>query len=312
MSIIYIVMNKNYKIVEKIGNGSYAKIYKVKIDSEYYALRKQKFIKSDIKNFTKIIKNDKDILDNTDKVLYKIIYFNKFINKINDNHFDKLYNYKISKDNFKQIISQTFLDELHPGIKDWIKNKLIKSNYCFETITDLKDDTLASMYKNKRWNNNNEKYSMVIQIIYALYLMHSNNFYHTDLHWKNIMYKKTNIKSIKILNFNVPTFGYIWTIIDYELIQSPLFKYLDSERRRLFIYRNLAYEDFMMFFFNSFCYDDTFILERITNNIKLSDKEIKKYFLELKYYEDAKIFFEYAANNDHIKIIKYFNSKIIK
>lgn len=142
--------------------------------------------------------------------------------------------------------------------------------------------------------------------------MHSNNFYHTDVQWKNIMYKKTNIKSIKILNFNVPTFGYIWSIIDYGDIESPLFKYQDKKRRQYFIFRNLIYEDFMQFFHDTFVGEDPIIQEKIIKNIKLSDKEIKKYFGELKYYEDAKIFCEYAANNDHIKIIKYFYSKITK
>ena len=238
--------------------------------SEYYVLKKLNIPKSECNNFYKIIKN-------TNKKLYKIIYFNKFINKINDSHFDKLYSYKILKDNFKY-------------------------NYYLKIITDLKDDTLYSMCKNKKWNNKNEFYSMVIQIIYALYLMHSYDFYHADLHWNNIMYSKTNIKSIKILNFNVPTYGYIWTIINYSDIESHRFKYNDKDRKFLFIFRNLAYEDLMSFYHDAICSNNFNICKKIIKNIKLSYIEIKKYFGSIKYYKDAENFYEYAVNNDHIKI----------
>ena len=75
--------------------------------------------------------------------------------------------------------------------------KNAKHFFLAETITDLKDGTLLSIY-NKL--SSNEIYSI---IIHALYLMHSNGFYYTDLHGGNIMYNK----SIKILNINLPTFG---------------------------------------------------------------------------------------------------------
>ena len=155
-------------------------IFKIKIDSEYYVLKKERFIKAELKS-------DKDILDNTDK---DFIYFNKFINKINNTHFDKLYSYKIVKDNSKYILKPGCIEHVKI-ILEYLKGKY-KSNYSFETITDFKDGTLESAFKNKLFDN-----------IHKLYLMHSNDFYHTDLWWINIMYKKTNIKSIKILNFNV-------------------------------------------------------------------------------------------------------------
>jgi len=300
--------NKEYTIVEKLGNGGCGTIYKIKIDSEYYALKKEKYIKSDIINFEKIIKNDKNILANTDKSFYRMIYFNKFINKINDIHFDKLYSYKISKANFKQIVNP---QNYHmKTIINYYQGKY-KSKYCLETIIDLKDNTLKSMFENKQWNNDDEIYSMIIQIMYALYLMHSNDFYHTDLHWGNIMYKKTNIKSIKILKLNIPTFGYIWSIIDYGDIESPLFENAFSIKRKLFIYRNLAYEDILNFIYNSIFKDKhQDVLQKMINNIKLSNIDIKRCFGELKYYKDAIKFIEYAANNDHIKIIKYYYSKL--
>ena len=153
---------------------------------------------------------------------------------------------------------------------------------------------------------------MIIQITYALYLMHSNDFYYTDLHWENIMYKKTNIKSIKILNFNVSTFGYIWSIIDYSDIQSRRFKYRNAGViYNFFGCRNLANEDIIRLIFELYSANDIIrdIIIKIIKNIKLSNIEIK----EIKEnYQDIKKFCKYAATADHMKIIKYFHSKINK
>ena len=171
------------------------------------------------------------------------------------------------------------------------------------SITDLKDGTLLSIYNKLSLN---EIYSMIIQIIYALYLMHSNDFYHTDLHGGNIMYNKTNNKSIKILNFNLPTFGYIWIIIDYGLIESPRFKYSHRNRLKKFIYRNHSYEDIIGFLCEGIFNWDP-IIGKIVSNIKLSNKEIKIHFTKLN-YEDTKKYCKYA--NNPIKIIKYFYSKL--
>jgi hypothetical protein len=48
----------------------------------------------------------------------------------------------------------------------------------------------------------------------------SNGYYHTDIHSKNVAYKKTNKEYIKIFDNNVPTYGYIWSFIDYGEILS--------------------------------------------------------------------------------------------
>jgi len=123
--------------------------------------------------------------------------------------------------------------------------------------------------------------------------------------WKILCIKK------QILNFNIPTFGYIWSIIDYGDIQSRRFKYSIYNRLKLFVYRNLAYEDIIQFihFFMFYYY---IILEKIIRNIKLSESEIKKKFTDFISYEDMKKMCKYAAATDHKKIIKYFYSKITK
>jgi hypothetical protein len=100
-------------------------------------------------------------------------------------------------------------------------NKLIDSEYCFDMLVELKDgDLLDILYK----MTPNQLYYMIIQCLYGLYLMSQNGFYHFDINTKNFLYQKTNKKSIKIFNLNIPTFGFIWSIIDFGKVLNINFK----------------------------------------------------------------------------------------
>lgn len=133
----------NYKIINTLGSGANATTFTIKIGSKYYALRKEKIldneatlIEENIKNNNLLIVNDKD------KGLYRQIYFNKFINKINKNHFTIIYKYYIDKCKFIQPLSDYVKNNSHRLDK---YNELQKSNYCYELITDLKDGELWSI-----------------------------------------------------------------------------------------------------------------------------------------------------------------------
>jgi hypothetical protein len=89
-------------------------------------------------------------------------------------------------------------------------------------------------------------YSFIIQIVYALNLMHTNGFFHRDIHGKNICYKKTSIKTINIFNMKIPTFGYLFSIIDYKSVISNKFN-LSEDEVKLITYRDLAREDLIKF-----------------------------------------------------------------
>ena len=61
-------------------------------------------------------------------------------------------------------------------------------------------------------------------MIYTFSILIDNNYIHRDAHPKNIMYKKTAKKTMKINNMIIPTFGYHWYLIDYGLIFHSKFK----------------------------------------------------------------------------------------
>jgi len=74
---------------------------------------------------------------------------------------------------------------------------------------------------------------MIIQLIYAVHIMKSKGFMHNDLHPGNIMATKTSTKTIDILGHKIPTYGYIFSIIDYGLVLSNKFKLTNKEKREM-------------------------------------------------------------------------------
>jgi tRNA A-37 threonylcarbamoyl transferase component Bud32 len=126
-----------------------------------------------------------------------------------DNHFLKIKEFRVVKEcTFKQHRNRA-IDKY--GLADRYE-ELAKSKYCIEIITDLKEGSLVTIYESL---SKNQIISMIIQLTYAIYLMHQKKIWHGDIHPGNICYNKTDKKFIKVFNENVPTYGYIFSLIDY-------------------------------------------------------------------------------------------------
>jgi len=320
------LLNEKYKLEKIISYGSNAVMYKVKIKGKYYALRRQKISDSDaliIKGFEK--KNLEDLISYS---FILNIYINQILNNFNSSHFLKLYDYKLSKTNFKYPIDDFILKnkafiEKTPQILDKFKEQ-DKMRYSVDTLTDLKDGDLDEIINTL---NKKQIYSLFIQIFYALNILHSNNILHNDPNIKNICYIKTNIKNIKIFNLLVPTYGYIYSLIDYE---SSIFISMNSNIKIWdFLLKNNNQSDFLRLLINILTFDKEtklednnydyehimFLLSMIKNNPN-DDKPIKnnKYFYLLNQgrltYTDIKYFIKYS--NNYVKLIKYFYNLISK
>ena len=299
-------MFKKYKIESVISNGSNAIVYKIKINNKYYALRKEKIYKQDALIHKDNFKYNK-ILDNTHLSIYRIIYFNEFINKINNIHFTIIYNYSIEKCSFHQPLTNTVKNDL---IRLKKYNELIKSKYCFNLITDLKDGSLKEILYQL---SSNQIYSMILQILYALHLMHSNSFIHTDIHNTNILYKKTKLKKIKIFNnIIIPTFGYLYSLIDYEAVFSIKYNLSEDAIKNMAMI-NTKYENYMSFLckvIHGECITIIKIINKILYKEDISTDDISNFLYTALSYEATKY---YCLNiNEPMKIIKYFYKLIYK
>jgi hypothetical protein len=294
-------MDTKYKIIDVMNNNCTTPIFKINIGNKYYALTRYKLQKSEILEYKDIFRNNK-ILENTDSnhILNRIIYFNQFMNTINKNHFPKLYKYKINK----CIFTQQLKDKLTKY------NELIISKYCLDVITDLQDGTLYSILYSL---SAKQIYSAIIQCVYILHLIHSNGFYHRDVHGSGFLYKKTKLKTIKIFGLAIPTFGYIYSIIDYQNIISTKFQ-LNYDETFEMSSRDYKYEDNMNFLNYSILHGSVEainIVNKIINkdNTLFNDKGYSNFYERKLNYVETANYCLYAS--DSHKLINYFY-KLIK
>jgi hypothetical protein len=260
---------EDIKIISTLGKGMYGTTYLVKKNNKKYALKRQKILRI-------------YITKNTKYSMWREFYFFNYISKLDN--FDKKF--------FMKLIDYKFYSNCDFNNNFESNNKLLlklnRSNHCLDQLVELKDGVLKDIiYK----LNNKQKISMIIQCIYAMYLMHKSGYYHCDLHTKNIAYKKTKNKYITINNNKIKTYGYQYSFIDYGLIINKRFLLNRKEKKKLEIYQKFN-KDMNIFL--------SFSIFNIREIIKIKDNKIKQNFIN--YFKN-----NYISLYDRIKSIILFN-----
>jgi serine/threonine protein kinase len=194
----------NYKIIKELGYGMFATVYKIQIPNkkEKYALKIQHIKKE-------------DMMPNTKSQIWREINFStSFANKY-PLQFVELLEYDfISNCELKQKYPFD-TTEFSPHYQKLFK-ELNSSPYCVRKVYKLVD---GDLYKLNGLLKIKQMYSMIIQLTYAIKLLHSNNYTHSDIHMGNIGWIRTSKnKFILISNLKIPTFGYIYKLIDYGMV----------------------------------------------------------------------------------------------
>lgn len=253
-------MLNNYKIIKELGFGFSGTTYLVEKNNKQYALKIQHIFKDDIKY-------------NIKSPVWREIEFSKTFAKKYPNQFLQLHNYFfISNCKYKQ----KYPLELNPKFINYVE-KRNSSPFCSIKIYSLIDNTLDKL--NLKLN---EYYSILIQTIYAVYLLNKNGYIHADIHQGNIGIKKTDKKYIKIFGKSIPTFGNQVQIIDYETIQHKKYKINNNEfyekvlkNELLWAMMNLSFD--LRDFYSKMPknYDSKKLLNKFINSDE--DKLLKKY-----------------------------------
>ena len=208
-----------YKVIKKLGAGVYGTTYLIDKDGEKYALKIQRIDKSEIK-------------ENLKSKLWREIEFGKFTNKHPDS-FCKLYAYEID-DNCDHVQEEPTVELDKDLLDDWHKTQ--KSKYCLKLMYEyIKGKPLADIFDSL---SQQQVYSLVTQVTYAIMLLKKNGYMHNDLHFGNIMAIKVPKKTtIKLGKKEVKTHGYIFKVIDYGQVINPSFKLSKSEK---LIFKNIS------------------------------------------------------------------------
>jgi len=217
-----------------LGYGMYGTVYQIVYRGKKCAMKIEHILESDIKK-------------NIHSPVWREIDFAKKLGNKYPDFFLKLHNYEIIEScSHKQKFSYNitlFSPEKRKKIID-----TNKSPYCIKKVYSLVDYSLDKIIHKLSIK---QLYSMLIQVSYAVYLLHKYKYTHGDLHAGNIGVSRTKQKFIKIGEKKVPTFGFKYKIIDYGTILHRRYK-LDGEEKKNYEYylkneyrviRNLIFED---------------------------------------------------------------------
>lgn len=189
------------KIIKTLGYGMIGTVYKAEYKKNFYALKIEHVLETDIKYNPK------------SAVWREINFCMNFASKYPD-QFTRLYKYDFI-DNCTHKQKYSFPIDTFPLRiqEDLIKRK--NSNWCICKVFELVDSSLGSVI-NKL--DSKQIYSMIIQLCWIIKLLESNGYIHGDIHSGNIGVVKTKSKYINIWNQQIPTNGYIFKLIDYGLV----------------------------------------------------------------------------------------------
>jgi serine/threonine protein kinase len=205
----------NYSIIQEFGYGMFATVYKIQTpNKKKYALKIQHIKKSDIKP------NPKSSI--WEEINFSINFANKY-----PTQFVKLYEYDfINGCKYKQKYSFD-ISQFPPSLQKKFA-QLSSSSYCVRIVYDLID---GNLYELEGKLTVKQIYSMIIQLTYTIQLLHSANYVHGDIHNRNIGWIKTGkTTKIKLGKLNIPTYGYIFKLIDYGMVSNGLNKMTKKEK----------------------------------------------------------------------------------
>lgn len=263
----------NINIIKELGHGMVGTVYLISRKNKKYALKIEHVLEKDLKN------------NNKSSVWREINFCEKFANKY-PNQFIQLKSYDFL-DNCKHKQHYDF------SIKkaDKILAELQKSHYCSRKIFTLVDNTL---YNIKHTLNKQQWYSMIIQVAYIGYLMHSHHYVHGDLHTSNIGIVKTDKKYMRIFGHNIQTYGLICKAIDYGFVMNKNDISNNKERKKY----NLLVKDEI----NKLKYDlvETKLWDYIDKN-KIKTTNFELLLKQIETTEEIKNIKKITSNeNEHI------------
>ena len=202
-------MNKiNYKIIKEFRKSFIGNVFLIEYDNEKYILKKAPVSNKSTKNYQDELIKEMDVLN--------------FIS-----------NLSVNNRKFFMTLKEFYFDKCNFSYQDWDSNKNaivqkeIKNTNCINLILNYKGKTLLSLLEKRL--SKSEKYSMVIQIIYAIDILKKNKYLHNDVHVENITYQKSSDK-IKIGQKEFD-FKYQFSLIDFGFSKHSKFgkEYLTKE-----------------------------------------------------------------------------------
>jgi len=265
-------------------------------------LNKKKYIVK-IEHVTK-----EDTLNKNSQKQKEIEFSLKFGNKHKE-HFMELIHYY-----FQEDCNLELRWDLNNPPKPWTKKLINEYKSCIDEHIGLyKIYTKMDIILNNVLNTltQSQLYSMLLQVSYAMNLLHKNNYIHGDLHSGNVGAIKTLKRAtIKLGSVTIPTFGYHWKLIDFGMTLHKNNIKTKNDKERFNLEMDNIYDEGLFYNLTThidhkgdYTYDELIKILKKTEEYKIIEKIHSKnktiiYGLYQTLYPD--------------KIIELFGGKIIK
>lgn len=208
---------ENIKIIKKLNAGMLGTTYLCKYKEKTYAMKIQHILEKDQnKDYNNEMWREMDLYKYIDNMPKKEQLF-----------FTKLYGYEIFNNcTHKQI--RPFEVDFNDTKNEFAQKlkKLDESDWCVKYLLEYKGKlTLGKFLSKYSYKLKLEQiYSILLQIINIIMLLHKGGYSHNDLHTDNIMICKTNKKYFIMNDKKIKYHGYQLSAIDYGEILHKKFK----------------------------------------------------------------------------------------
>jgi len=270
------------EIIKELGYGMFGTVYKIKYNSNYYAMKIEHILESDkIKSLSSPIWKE---IDFAKKILNR--YPDQFI-KLHKYEFiencDHVQKYSVDPKEFSKY-NQNKLKELS------------KSKLCIRKIYDLIDGNITDIIDSL---TTNQLYSMIAQLALIIKILQDNKYMHGDIHRGNLGYIKTNKEYVKYKNIKIPTYGYIFKAIDYGSIIHPKYKNTKAQKE---LYKKSFGIEYITIFETLLINKTDFFDFAYDNNINLAYPKDKQKIVKSELKD---IISEYSKNPDLIFLLAH-------
>jgi serine/threonine protein kinase len=263
----------NYEIVKKLGNGMFGMVYLVKKGNKQYAMKISHILEGDLKKSP------------YNPIWREIKFATTFCNKYPQFFLPMIEYDFIDNCKFKQKYTMS-LDVMDKKDREFFE-KIANSPYCSRFIYPLIDGTLREFVPKL---SHKQLYSILLQLTYAIQILHKSGYVHADIHHANIGLVKTDVKNVKIGSISFPTNGYFCKLIDYGLVLHK--NHLFNKKEQDIFNNNIHYEH-QMLFYNAF--DNPELWKYIQKNKMMINW--KKVLQQFKKMPEYKIIREFTYQN---------------
>jgi len=209
----------NYQIIKPLGKGMHGTVFLVKniVSGKEYAMKVEQVLEKDLESSSK-------------SPVYREIEFANTMSSKYPQQFMTIYESENKECGYVHELSPEKWSSLDPRTKAYYE-EIFASPWCSIKITNIVNDMLHNIiYK---ITDKKIIYDLFIQVVYIVYLINKEGYYHRDLHPKNIGVIHTEEEFIRIFDKDVPTHGYILQAIDYGMVIHSKYELDENERLQL-------------------------------------------------------------------------------